>query len=91
MKIVHGFTLPAGRTKVSDVELLALPEEEIIMMMTALSVIKYSAWKGHRMKKVLQERVDENDYSGHAQSRINFTARAMDFMDKFIDRFGKEK
>jgi hypothetical protein len=80
--MTHGFNT---NDKISDYMLLALDKEVVSMMMHKLTYIDYIKWKLNKLNKVLAERVETNDYSEAAVSRINFTRRSIKYNEDILN------
>ena len=90
MKKVKVFTLEPSDDKIYDHVLLAVDEDVISMMMSKMTYINYNKWKLKVLKKVLAERNENNDYGSDAQSRINFTIKAIEYTQHILDRYEKK-
>jgi uncharacterized protein YlbG (UPF0298 family) len=83
--LVHGFKVDSKHKKVPDYVLLALDKDMVKTMMNKLTYTKYIKWKLKILKKVLVDRIETNDYSEDAVTRINFTCRSIEHCEGIIN------
>jgi hypothetical protein len=87
MKTLKGFEVGHDVSKIPDDILLGIDRDVISIMMETMSCIKYNKWKLDRLRLVLRERNENNDYKSDSQARINFTIKSIEHTQAILDRY----